>query len=335
MAENVGFAFPRPASPTKLLEAQDSNADSPQEWTLKAHSGSKIPRPSSAASTPVGQRIVAKVRAGGMGAQCCTCRQQLSLSAVDAAAAHHTATCPPFPHHCCPQTGSSTPLPTPNLAGLGPGSREDALKQIEADLEARLAREQAALASGAMLHLPRGALKLLPVAKSCKSRCALPHVAVHAVRSCACFHPLCRAPTLCRCSARWRCGPEARGDGRSFQSCSQQRPADLQGPLSASVSPPPVSSLSSHLALTPVPPILTPAQARIQELNNKLERTRDTYAKLVAANEAYAKSARKVASAERRLQDQEATARKASGLGTTAAVAMRSQAGCSPVSGGA
>lgn len=49
-----------------------------------------------------------------------------------------------------PQAGAGTPLPTPSLAGLGPGSREDALKQIEADLEARLAREQAALADGAL-----------------------------------------------------------------------------------------------------------------------------------------------------------------------------------------
>lgn len=63
-------------------------------------------------------------------------------------------------------------------------------------------------------------------------------------------------------------------------------------------------------------PLVT-LQARIHELNNKLDRTRDTYAKLVAANEAYAKSARKVASAERRLQDQETTARKARVLART------------------
>lgn len=61
MAENTGFSFPRTVSPTKLLEAQDQNADSPGgEWTLKAHGGSRIPRP--AASTPVGQRIASKVR---------------------------------------------------------------------------------------------------------------------------------------------------------------------------------------------------------------------------------------------------------------------------------
>ncbi len=62
MAENAGFSFAQSASPTKLTDAQDRNADSPQEWTLKAHSGTKIPRP--AASTPVGQRILAKVPTG-------------------------------------------------------------------------------------------------------------------------------------------------------------------------------------------------------------------------------------------------------------------------------
>lgn len=74
--------------------------------------------------------------------------------------------------------------------------------------------------------------------------------------------------------------------------------------------------------------LVTPVQARIQELNNKLERTRDTHAKLVAANEAYAKSARKVASAERRLQDQEATARKASSQAGTRAASIRPWAAC-------
>jgi hypothetical protein len=145
----------RLGSPAKQAALAAGIADSPpvsDDWSLKAHGGSvsRIPKP--APLTPSDQGIKGKVsRLGGLLLAAWACSDPPTQRFKPRGGSRRpTARCLPHARAAPPQPSAlqtlfNTPVPTPSQPGL----REEALKKIEAQLEARLLREKALLKTAA------------------------------------------------------------------------------------------------------------------------------------------------------------------------------------------